>query len=123
MPPEPWCLHCLWLTTRLQMRLMTSQFHALCVVDHSTADVVILDRQDQVAWRGVEVRGAEGPTPREKHTLTALSGGRLLLFGGALRCCSASSVWLSALPCLLCLPSTRRRALAFRWPPAGYLAT
>jgi hypothetical protein len=95
--------------------------HALCVVDHSTADVVILDRQDQVAWRGVEVRGAEGPTPREKHTLTALSGGRLLLFGGALRCCSAFSVWLSALPCLLCLPSTRRPALAFRWPSCWLL--
>lgn len=46
------------------------------------ADVVILDRQDRVAWRGVEVATA-GPSAREKHTLTALSGGRLLLFGGA----------------------------------------
>lgn len=45
------------------------------------ADVVILDRQDKVAWRGVETASL-GPTPREKHTLTALSGGRLFLFGG-----------------------------------------
>lgn len=63
----------------------------LCIVPHvlcvALADVVILDRQDQVAWRGVEVTGPQGPSPREKHTLTALSGGRLLLFGGA--CCPA----------------------------------
>lgn len=48
------------------------------------ADVVILDRQDKVAWRGVELASL-APAPREKHSLTALSGGRLLLFGGG-RC-------------------------------------
>jgi hypothetical protein len=78
------------LHTGLQMRLVTSLFHELCLLDYLTADVIILDRLDQVAWRGVELTGAEGPTPREKHTLTALSGGRLLLFGGALRCGCAS---------------------------------
>ena len=48
------------------------------------ADVVVMDRQvDRVAWKSVEgVAEGEGPLPREKHTLTALSGGRLFLFGG-----------------------------------------
>ncbi|KAL4458993.1 hypothetical protein ABPG75_013858 [Micractinium tetrahymenae] len=45
------------------------------------SDVVILERHDRVAWRGVEP-ASPGPSPREKHTLTALAGGRLLLFGG-----------------------------------------
>ena len=46
--------------------------------------MVILDRQpDRVVWRGVELApDSEAPLPREKHTLTALSGGRLLMFGG-----------------------------------------
>ncbi len=47
--------------------------------------MVVLDRQpDRVSWKSVEgVAEGEGPAPREKHTLTALSGGRLVLFGGA----------------------------------------
>lgn len=48
--------------------------------------MVVLDRQiDRVSWRGVEVAaaGEAAPAPREKHSLTALSGGRLLMFGGA----------------------------------------
>ncbi|KAL4431596.1 hypothetical protein ABPG77_001438 [Micractinium sp. CCAP 211/92] len=45
------------------------------------SDVVILERHDRVAWRGVEPASL-GPAPREKHTLTALAGGRLFLFGG-----------------------------------------
>jgi hypothetical protein len=45
-------------------------------------DVVILDRQERVAWRDVEL-ASPPPAPREKHTLTALAGGRLLMFGGA----------------------------------------
>ena len=52
------------------------------------SDVLVLDRSaDKVAWRGVEAGGA-GPQPagREKHTLTALSNGRMLLFGGARVC-------------------------------------
>jgi len=44
-------------------------------------DIAILDRQDRVAWRGVEM-ASHSPAPREKHTLTPLSGGRLLMFGG-----------------------------------------
>ena len=35
-------------------------------------------------WRQMELPPEElGPGPREYHTLTALSGGRLLVFGGA----------------------------------------
>lgn len=50
------------------------------------SDVLVLDRSaDKVAWRGVEAAGGAGAQPagREKHSLTALSGGRMLLFGGA----------------------------------------
>lgn len=35
-----------------------------------------------MAWRGVEM-ASHSPSAREKHTLTPLSGGRLLMFGGA----------------------------------------
>eukprot|EP00887_Chlorella_sp_A99_P006672 scaffold3.g6672.t1 len=46
------------------------------------SDVCILDRRvDKVTWHAVDVASAQ-PTAREKHTLTALAGGRLLLFGG-----------------------------------------
>lgn len=57
----------------------------ICFAHAANADIVILDRQDRVAWRGVEL-ASHAPPPREKHTLTPLSGGRLLMFGGA-RCC------------------------------------
>ena len=54
-----------------------------CIDGVPAADLAILDRQaDRLAWRAVD-SASEGPRPREKHTLTALSGGRLLLFGGA----------------------------------------
>ena len=45
-------------------------------------DVAIIDRSAQVRWRVPDVSG-EPPPPRELHSLTPLSGGRLLLFGGA----------------------------------------
>lgn len=44
-------------------------------------DVVLIDRSQQVRWRTPEVVG-ELPPPRELHSLTPLSDGRLLLFGG-----------------------------------------
>ncbi|KAI3436230.1 hypothetical protein D9Q98_002284 [Chlorella vulgaris] len=56
------------------------------------SDVVILDRHDRVAWRGVEV-ASPPPAPREKHTLTALSGGRLLLFGGTDGVATLGDAW------------------------------
>ena len=46
-------------------------------------DVAVLDRTGVVQWRALPV-GGDAPPPRELHSLTALSGGRLLLFGGAL---------------------------------------
>jgi hypothetical protein len=54
--------------------------------------VVILDRRDRVAWRGVET-ASPPPAPREKHTLTALSGGRLLLFGGTDGAATLGDAW------------------------------
>ena len=44
-------------------------------------DVVVLDRTGVVQWRTLAV-GGDAPGPRELHSLTPLSGGRLLLFGG-----------------------------------------
>ena len=44
-------------------------------------DCFVLDRSGVVQWRAAAV-GGDLPAPRELHSLTALSGGRLLLFGG-----------------------------------------
>lgn len=82
---------------------LASVLHSLLPAPTRTADVVILDRQDRVAWRGVEVASV-GPSAREKHTLTALSGGRLLLFGGAARGAVAPRSRLCARLTLALLP-------------------
>ena len=44
-------------------------------------DIAIIDRTGQVRWRTPEV-SSQLPPARELHSLTALSDGRLLLFGG-----------------------------------------
>ena len=49
-------------------------------------DTHVLDRSGVVQWRAVPV-GGDLPAPRELHSLTALSGGRLLLFGGTAEGC------------------------------------
>lgn len=47
-------------------------------------DLVAMDRDGEgaVRWTACAVTG-DAPAPREFHSLTPLSGGRLLLFGGA----------------------------------------
>ena len=49
-------------------------------------DIALVDctASPALQWRAPPVAGEEAPAPREFHTLSALSGGRLLLFGGAL---------------------------------------
>ncbi|PRW60075.1 rab9 effector with kelch motifs [Chlorella sorokiniana] len=70
----PWVVFVGGLTEQRSLMGMKSKSEYL-------ADIAILDRQDRVTWRGVEM-ASHSPSPREKHTLTALSGGRLLMFGG-----------------------------------------
>ncbi len=47
-------------------------------------DVVVMERDQVVAWRNPSFPQSpeQGPPPREFHTLTLLPGGRLLLLGG-----------------------------------------
>ena len=54
-------------------------------------DTHVLDRSGVVQWRAVPV-GGDLPAPRELHSLTALSGGRLLLFGGMAEGCVECSL-------------------------------
>ncbi|KAL3155648.1 hypothetical protein ABBQ32_012681 [Trebouxia sp. C0010 RCD-2024] len=44
-------------------------------------DVFVMDREGPVQWRSPAVNG-DAPAPREFHTVTALTKGRLILFGG-----------------------------------------
>ncbi|DBA80892.1 hypothetical protein WJX77_007438 [Trebouxia sp. C0004] len=44
-------------------------------------DVVVMDREGAVQWRSPPV-GGDAPAPREFHTLTPLTKGRLMLLGG-----------------------------------------
>lgn len=49
-------------------------------------DVTIMDRNNTVQWKVPTLEG-EPPTPREYHTLTAVSPRRALLFGGQSQLC------------------------------------
>lgn len=49
---------------------------------HNDVSVVDCEAARTLQWRAPQVSG-EAPAPREFHTLSALSNGRLLLFGGA----------------------------------------
>ncbi|KAK9823333.1 hypothetical protein WJX72_001997 [[Myrmecia] bisecta] len=68
-----------WLVVMGGRTAEISWFRSKTDIFHS--DVVVVDRQGTMQWRSPVLIG-DSPPAREFHTLTALSGGRLLLFGG-----------------------------------------